>query len=132
MKLKSTFAIQGWDVAEADGIEETSDLSRATIRKSFDGEFKGSSVGYGVFLKTSADTGGYVVIERITGASEDGREGTFVIQHYGIQDAEGKGPWHGDVVPGTGTDGFEGVTGSFKIQHDSGGAFFTFDLHFPE
>ena len=129
MKYASTFEIKGWDVAESDGIEETADLSRATIRKSFDGEFVGTSVGYGVLLQTPEQTGGYVVIERVTG-KVDGREGSFVIQHYGIRDAEGGGPWHGDVVPGSGTDGFAGVTGTFAIQHDEGGAVFTFDLEF--
>jgi hypothetical protein len=132
MKLKSAFEIKGWDLAESDGIEETSDLSRATIRKSFDGELTGTSVGYGVLLQTPAETGGYVVMERISGVTGDGRDGTFVVQHYGVRDADGNGPWHGDVVPGTGTGGFEGVTGTFKIQHDEGGAFFTFDLAFPQ
>ena len=127
MKLRSAFEIKGWDIAESDGIEETEGLSRATIRKSFDGELKGSSVGYGVLLQTPTETGGYVVVERVSGVTEDGREGTFVIQHYGIRDAKGGGPWYGDVVPGTGTGGFEGVTGTFTIQHDDG-AFFVFDL----
>lgn len=130
MKLKSTFEIKGWDVAEADGIDEVSDLARATIRKSFEGDLTGTSVGFGVFLQTPVGTGGYVVIERVTGTTADGRDGSFVIQHYGVRDKDGGGPWHGDVVPGTGTGGFEGATGTFAIQHDDSGAFFTFDLDF--
>lgn len=130
MNLTSAFEIKGWDVAESDGTDETADLSRVMIRKSFTGDLTGTSVGYGVLLQTPEETGGYVVMERVSGAAADGREGTFVIQHYGIRDAEGNGPWHGDVVPGTGTGGFEGVTGTFAIQHDEGGAFFTFDLNF--
>ena len=109
MKFTSTFEIKGWDVADSGGADELVDIGRATIRKAFSGELEGTSVGYGLLLQTPNETGGYVVIERVT-ATANGREGSFVIQHYGIRDAEGGGPWYGDVVPGTGTDGFEGVT----------------------
>jgi len=127
MKLTSTFEIKGWDVAEDGGVDELTDVARATIRKAFTGELEGTSVGYGLLLQTPEQTGGYVVIERVS-ATADGREGTFVIQHYGVRDAAGGGPWYGDVVPGSGTDGFAGVTGTFAIQHDEGGALFTWDL----
>lgn len=129
MKFTSTFEIKGWDVAETGGVDELADVGRATIRKSFTGELEGTSVGYGLLLQTPEQTGGYVVIERVS-AKADGREGTFVIQHYGVRDAEGGGPWHGDVVPGSGTDGFAGVTGTFAIQHDDGGSIFTWELNF--
>lgn len=129
MKLKSSFEIKGWDVAETGGEPELADVARATIRKSFTGDLEGTSIGYGLLLQTPAETGGYVVIERVSGKA-DGREGSFVIQHYGVRDAAGGGPWYGDVVPGSGTDGFTGVTGTFAIQHDDEGAFFTFDLEF--
>ena len=129
MKFTSTFEIKGWDVAETGGVDELADVARATIRKSFTGELEGTSVGYGLLLQTPDQTGGYVVIERVS-ATADGREGTFVIQHYGVRDAAGGGPWYGDVVPGSGTDGFAGVTGTFAIQHDEAGAVFTWDLIF--
>lgn len=129
MKFTSTFEIKGWDVADSGGVDELADVGRATIRKAFSGELEGTSVGYGLLMQTQHETGGYVVIERVT-ATANGREGSFVIQHYGIRDAEGGGPWYGDVVPGTGTDGFEGVTGTFTILHDENGATFTFDLNF--
>ena len=129
MKYQSTFEIKGWDVADEDGVEELADISRATIRKSFDGELTGTSVGYGLLLQTPEQTGGYVVIERVA-AKADGREGTFVIQHYGVRDAGGGGPWYGDVVPGSGTEGFTGVTGTFTIEHGEGVAAFTWDLNF--
>lgn len=127
MKLRSTFEIKGWDVADSGGVEELGDVSRATIRKAFAGELEGTSIGYGLLLQTPEQTGGYLVIERVT-AKAGGREGTFVIQHYGIRDAAGGGPWYGDVVPGSGTDGFEGVTGTFKIDHGEGVADFVWDL----
>lgn len=130
MKFTSTFEIKGWDVADSGGVDELADIGRATIRKSFTGELEGTSVGYGLLFQTPGGTGGYVVVERVSGQA-DGREGTFVIQHYGIRDADGGGPWYGDVVPGTGTDGFEGVSGTFTIQHDETGAIFIFELELP-
>ena len=129
MKYTSTFEIKGWDVSGDGGVEELADVSRVTIRKAFDGDLTGTSVGYGLLLQTPEQTGGYVVIERVS-AKIDGREGTFVIQHYGVRDAGGGGPWYGDVVPGSGTDGFAGVTGTFAIEHGEGVAAFTWDLNF--
>ena len=131
MKYTSTFEIKGWDVADSGGVDELADVSRVTIRKSFAGELEGTSVGYGALLQTPEQTGGYVVIERVT-AKADGREGTFIIQHYGVRDSAGNGPWYGDVVPGTGTGGFAGVTGTFVIEHGEGVAAFTWDLKFPK
>ena len=131
MQFTSTFEIKGWDVAETGGVEELADVGRATIRKAFTGELEGTSVGYGLLLQTPEQTGGYVVIERVT-AHAGGREGSFVIQHYGVRDAAGGGPWYGDVVPGSGTDGFAGVTGTFAIEHGGDVAAFTWNLDFPE
>lgn len=131
MKFTSTFEIKGWDVAETGGVDELTDVGRATIRKAFTGDLEGTSVGYGLLLQTPEQTGGYVVIERVT-AKTDGREGTFVIQHYGVRDAAGGGPWYGDVVPGSGTDGFAGVIGTFAIEHGEGVAAFMWDLDYPE
>lgn len=129
MKFTSTFEIKGWDVAETGGVDELADVGRATIRKSFAGGLEGTSVGYGLLLQTPEQTGGYVVIERVS-AKADNHEGTFVIMHYGVRDAAGGGPWYGDVVPGSGTDGFANVTGTFAIEHGEGSSLFTWDLNF--
>ena len=52
MKFQSTFEIKGWDVDESGGVDELADVSRATIRKSFAGEFKK------IFLLALAETRG--------------------------------------------------------------------------
>lgn len=129
MQYKSSFEIKEWEVAQPDGVGELADVSRATIRKAFTGELEGSSIAYGLLMQTPSHTGGYVVVERVS-AKAGGREGTFVILHYGINDGDSGGPWHGDVVPGSGTDGFAGVTGKFAIEHGEGVAAFTWDLSF--
>src|SRR4051812_39100304 len=104
MKVKSSFKITAWEPV-IDENDEIADIARARIRKEFTGELTGSSVANAILYQTPVQSGGYTAIERITGKI-DGREGTFVVQHSGIRDADGKGPFYGDVVPGSGTDGF--------------------------
>jgi hypothetical protein len=38
------------------------------------------------------------------------------------------GTWFGHIVPGTGTGGFTGWSGSARIVHDDQGAYFEIDL----
>lgn len=128
MKVKSSFKITGWEPA-ADENDEIADIARARIRKEFTGEMTGTSVANAILYQTPVQSGGYAALERITGQIGD-REGTFVVQHSGIRDTDGSGPAYGDVVPGSGTDGFEGVTGSMQIAQGESGEYFLLDLTF--
>lgn len=128
MKVKSSFKITGWEPV-TDENDEIADIARARIRKEFTGEMAGTSVANAVLYQTPVKSGGYTAIERITGKIGD-RKGTFVVQHSGIRDAEGKGPFYGDVVPGSGTGGFEGVTGSMQIAQRESDEYFLLDLTF--
>ena len=38
------------------------------------------------------------------------------------------GTWFGHIVPGTGTGGFAGWSGSARIRHDDQGAYFEIEL----
>lgn len=64
--------------------------------------------------------------ERITGRTDDGREGAVTVQHGGLESDPGS--WFGHIVPGTGTGGFAGWTGSARIVHDDQGAYFEINL----
>jgi Protein of unknown function (DUF3224) len=68
----------------------------------------------------------YVATELIVGRADDGREGSFVVQHGGVE--SDPATWFGHVVPATGTGGWEGWVGSARIQHDDDGPYFEFDL----
>ncbi|MEO7673630.1 MAG: DUF3224 domain-containing protein [Pyrinomonadaceae bacterium] len=129
MQYRSSFKITGWEPAEADETDEIADIARARIGKAFTGDLKGTSVANAILYQTPAKSGGYAAPERITGKVGD-REGTFVVQHSGIRDANGEGPVYGDIVPGSGTGGFEGVTGTMKIEGSESGESFLFDLDF--
>ena len=129
MQYRSSFKITGWEPATADETDEIADIGCARIRKAFTGDLEGTSVANAILYQTPAKSGGYAALERITGKIGD-REGAFVVQHSGIRDAAGGGPAYGDVVPGSGTGGFEGVTGTMKIDESESGESFVFDLNF--
>jgi hypothetical protein len=128
MKVKSSFKITAWESA-SDGNDEIADIARARIRKEFTGDLTGTSVANAILHQTPVQSGGYAAIERITGTIGE-REGTFIVQHSGIRDADGNGPFYGDVIPGSGTGGFEGVTGSMQIAQGDSGEYFLLDLIF--
>lgn len=68
----------------------------------------------------------YVATEHISGRTDDGGEGTFTVQHGGLEsDPE---TWFGHIVPNTGTGDFASWTGLARIAHDDQGAFLEIDL----
>lgn len=77
---------------------------------------------------TSGEEGqrSYLATERISGRTEGGEEGEVTVQHGGLEPDEGRA--FGFVVPGTGTGGFAGWSGSATIRHDGDGAYFAFGL----
>lgn len=61
-----------------------------------------------------------------TGRPDGGEEGSVTVQHGGLE--SDPGTWFGHIVPGTGTGGFAGWTGSARILHDDQGAYFEIEL----
>jgi hypothetical protein len=68
----------------------------------------------------------YVATERISGRTDDGLEGSVTVQHGGLESDPAS--WFGHIVPGTGTGGFAGWSGSARIVHDDHGAYFEITL----
>jgi hypothetical protein len=81
-----------------------------------------------VFMSAGTEEGSrsYVATERITGRTDDGREGSVTVQHGGLESDPDS--WFGHIVPGTGTAGFAGWSGSARILHDDEGAYFEVTL----
>lgn len=88
-------------------------------RTVFDKEFRGDLVARGVVeMVYAAGADGplhYVALERIEGELA-GRSGSFVLEHVGSM-AGGVPSLVLTVVPGSGTDGLAGLTGSGTIVH---------------
>ena len=89
-------------------------ISRYSINKQLHGDLEGSTQGE-MFSAGDPKHGhaGYVAIERVTGTLE-GKHGSFVLQHLATMDANGP-QMKVQVVPGSGTDGFTGIAGTFAI-----------------
>ena len=97
-----------------------------TFAKTFTSGITGQSAT--LFMSAGSQEGSrsYVATERISGRTDDGREGTVTVQHGGLE--SDPGTWFGHIVPGTGTGGFAGWSGSARIVHDDEGAYFEITL----
>ena len=111
--ITSTFEVTDWQQNEDGG------RPRALVRKTFSGPLTGTSEAE-LLLAGGEGGRGYIACEVFTGTFQ-GRSGTLVFQHGGIDD--GVAPFtYGYVVPGAGTDELAGVSGRITYEHDEDGA----------
>ena len=113
-KVRGTFEVKLIPLLPQDA-SDGEPLSRMSITKQFHGDLeatsKGEMLAAGTKVKGSA---GYVAIERVSGAL-GGRIGTFVLQHNGIMN-RGEPQLMITVVPDSGTEQLEGLTGRMVIE----------------
>ena len=119
MKISGTFevSLNPLDVYSQgkDGIN----LGRMSIDKKFMGELSASSKGEMLSAMTLVEgSAGYVAIEQVSG-SLSGRNGSFVLQHFGIMN-QGNGRLILEVVPDSGTGELSGLTGQMTINVEGG------------
>lgn len=117
------FEISGWEETDLPGLP--GDIAYAAkMKRTFREGLDGSSEG--LFISSGTDEGSrsYIAVERITGTLVDGRSGSLTVHHGGLESSPET--WFGHIVPGTGTGGLAGISGSARIAHDETGAFFTF------
>lgn len=94
-------------------------LGRMSIDKTFKGALNASSQGEMLSAMTPVQgSAGYVAIEQVIGELE-GKKGSFVLQHFGTMD-KGQDSLTLNVIPDSGTDELEGLTGSMKIRIENG------------
>ena len=102
-------------------------LTRYTINKHLTGDLEGTSQGEMFAAGNPAQrTAGYVAIEVVTGAIGP-KHGTFALQHNATMDASGN-HMNVIVVPGSGTQDFTGIAGTFTITITPG--LHTYDLDY--
>lgn len=92
-----------------------SGLSRRSMAKTYAGALAGTSVGE--FLSAGnpgSGSAGYVALEAFTGTL-DGRHGRFALQHSGTMSA-GTAQTRVAVVPGSGQDELQGLSGDLVIE----------------
>lgn len=125
MTLIARFAVDGYEIRTVEGLEADW-VGLMTFAKTFTAGIIGHATT--LFMAAGSEEGSrsYVATERITGRVEGGEEGSVTVQHGGLE--SDPATWFGHIVPGTGTGGFAGWSGSARIVHDDQGAFFEIDL----
>lgn len=123
--LTTQFEVTGWDPTVYDEADDGPALARVVVRKTFHGVVDGTSVAE-VLTAAGPDGRGYVASERFTGTIE-GRTGTLVFQHCGLDDNNDPHTF-GHIVPGSGTGQLAGLTGKITFVHDDSGAHVTLVL----
>ena len=125
MTLIARFGVDSFEPRQVAGWDADW-LGLVTFAKTFTSGITGQSST--LFMSAGSQEGSrsYVATERITGRTDDGREGAVTVQHGGLE--SDPGTWFGHIVPGTGTGGFAGWSGSARIVHDDEGAYFEITL----
>ena len=106
-----------------------SGLGRLSLDKRYHGALEASAQGEMLSARASVTgSAGYVALERVEGTL-DGRHGSFYLQHSGTM-TRGAPALSVTVVPDTGTEQLQGLTGSLAIRIEDGKHYydFTYDI----
>lgn len=105
-------------------------LGRMLLEKTFAGQLEGTSSGQMLsFRSATQGSAGYVAVEKVTG-SLGGKNGTFVLQHSSTMD-RGIPNQSITVIPDSGTDELQGLSGSMIIRIEDGQHFYDFEYELP-
>ena len=105
-------------------------MGRMMLDKQWSGEITGTSKGQmltGGDVKTGS--AGYVAMEKFTG-TVNGHKGSFIFQHSATMTA-GKGDLKISVVPSSGTEELQGISGKLTIKIEGGKHFYDFEYSLP-
>jgi hypothetical protein len=125
MTLIARFRVDGFEPRQISGVDADW-VGVMTFAKTFTSGIIGTADT--VFMSAGTEEGlrSYVATERITGRTEDGREGSVTVQHGGLE--ADPDTWFGHIVPKTGTGDFAGWSGPARIIHDEQGPYFEITL----
>jgi hypothetical protein len=99
---------------------------RFTLEKSYSGELEGTAKGQMLSARSAIpNSAGYVAIEKVEG-SLHGKRGSFVLQHSSIMN-RGEATQSIAVVPDSGTEELEGLSGNLLINIADGKHYYEFD-----
>ena len=127
-RTTSKFEVTTWQDTAYPDHADGSKLSRATVKKSFTGELEGTSTAEVLMHASQDGTASYIAWEQVEGRIGD-RRGSFIIQHGGIRSQSGQKAF-GHVVPGSGTNELQGLSGLAEYSHDEKGATLTLEYYF--
>jgi Protein of unknown function (DUF3224) len=107
------FEVTSWSEEQAEGLEDTAKVTKATFGQRFSGGIEADTVADTVMTYRPDGTADYVGFQRVSGRL-DGRRGSFVFQAVGGFDGQVA---RADitVVPGSGTDELAGLRGTGTV-----------------
>ena len=125
MTIIARFQVDGFEPRQVKELDADW-FTLLTFSKTFTSGITGQAIT--LFMTAGAQEGSrsYAATERITGRTDDGREGSVTVQHGGLESDPGS--VFGHIVPGTGTGGFAGWSGQALIRHDGQGPYFEITL----
>lgn len=95
-------------------------VNRFDFTKVFHGDLEGSGAGVMLSCGDPRDgSAGYVAIETVSGRLSN-RRGSFALQQFGTMRA-GSQTLHYEIVPGSGQDGLERITGTLRLTIQADG-----------
>lgn len=130
MEIKGKFKVALEPLDSYAQGEDGISLGRMSIDKTFSGDLAAESRGEMLTAMTAEEgSAGYVAIEQVRGELK-GREGSFVLQHFGTMQ---RGDDHLilEVVPNSGTGELSGLSGTMRIEIDQGEHFYLFEYDLP-
>ncbi|MBT1063633.1 DUF3224 domain-containing protein [Bowmanella sp. Y26] len=131
MQARGEFEVRVQSLPSYTQGKEGVSLGRMSIDKIFSGDLEGKSKGEMLSAKnTDKSSAGYVAIEQISGTL-GGREGSFVMQHYGTMQGANQHLVL-EVLPHSATGELQGLTGRMLINITSGRHSYVFDYRLPD
>jgi len=94
-------------------------VARMSLEKKFTGDLQAASSGEMLACGDGVTAGAYVAIERVTGTLA-GRSGSFMLVHHALMNRGTSEAWTVTVVPDSGTDQLNGLSGTMKILIENG------------
>ena len=136
VRAAAEFDVTGWEQTPYGEEGKGPSLGEAMVRKEYRGDLEGQGRARLLMCRADAASGpenaGYVASEQVSGRLA-GREGTFVVQHWGIAVAGVPPRTGGHVVPGSGTGELAGLSGTMEISVGPDGKhMMTLDYELPD
>jgi hypothetical protein len=129
MQASGTFIVKITPMPVEENVGDPS-IGCMSLHKEFQGDLEATA--HGQMLATSTGVEGsaaYVALDRVTGALR-GRNGSFSLAHRGVMN-RGTPELSICVVPDSGTNELEGLTGTLSIRIEDGKHFYDMEFSLP-
>ncbi len=125
------FQVTLWDIKPFDETPDSPTLSRGTVKKTFDGELKGESIGEILMYSAADGSAGYTIMDKVSGEL-CGRKGSFVIMHRAAHTPVETSRAVGSIAPNSGTGELRGLSGTVEFKSDENGKSIILDFALPD